>query len=143
MRQPHKTHLIPLLAAVLFIFAADDRPASINFFHGSFSEAVKRAKEEKKHIFFDAYADWCSPCKMMEKDVFTDPAVADFFNANFISIRIDMEKGEGPELAKKFPSIDGYPSLLFFSPDGHLNKTLLGSRSAKKLLEEGRLVVEK
>lgn len=43
----------------------------------------------------DAYASWCGPCKLMEKNVFTDKNVADFYNKNFVNARIDMEKGEG------------------------------------------------
>jgi len=87
---------------------------SIHFFPGSWREAVAKAKTEKKHIFLDAYASWCVPCKTMEREVYTDRKVAKYFNANFISIKIDMEKGEAPDLSKRFTSIDGYPSLLFF-----------------------------
>jgi len=49
-----------------------------------------------------------------------------------------MEKGEGPDLAKKYPSIDGYPSLLFFGSDGRLIKTILGSRTATVLVAEAK-----
>lgn len=112
----------------------------IRFFEGTWAEAIAKAKAEKKPIFLDAYATWCGPCKMMEKEVFTDPNVAKYFNEKFIAVRIDMEHGEGPGLAKRLPSIDGYPSLLFFGSDGHLTKTLLGSRNTEDLLAEAKLV---
>jgi hypothetical protein len=51
-----------------------------------------------------------------------------------------MERGEGPALAKKYASIDGYPSMLFLNADGMVIKTLLGSRNSKMLLAEARLV---
>lgn len=118
-------------------FAAE---TGIRFFEGTFKEAIAKAKAEKKPVFFDAYASWCGPCKAMDRDVYTDPKVAAYMNEKFISIKVDMEKGEGPELAKKLPSVDGYPSLLFFGPDGFLTKTLLGSRSAEDFLAEARLI---
>ncbi len=136
-----------LLIAAMFILSACYSKAqkgdtAINFFNGTFAEAVKKAKEENKHIFLDAYASWCGPCKTMEAEVFTNRDVAKYFNAKFVSIRVDMEKGEGPGLAKRLTSIDGYPSLLFFSPQGNLSKTILGSRVAKVFLAEAKLVVK-
>jgi thiol:disulfide interchange protein len=115
---------------------------NIHFFEGLWNQAVSKAKLEKKCIFLDAYASWCGPCKTMDAEVYTNPKVADYFNRKFISFRIDMEKGEGPELAKQFRSIDGYPSLLFFNPDGSLAKTILGSRLAPVFLQEGKMVAE-
>jgi thioredoxin 1 len=131
--------------ALLLIFAllpslASAADPGIAFFSGTFKEALAKAKAEKKPLFFDAYASWCGPCKTMDREVYTDPRVAAYMNEKFISIKVDMEKGEGPELAKKLSSIDGYPSLLFFGPDGFLAKTVLGSRSAEAFLAEAKLV---
>jgi thioredoxin 1 len=112
----------------------------ILFFNGTMKEALAKAKTENKLIFFDAYASWCGPCKAMEKNVFTDKELGEYFNNKFVSIRIDMEKGEGPELAKHFTSIDGYPSLLFMNNKGNVIKSLLGSRHIDELLGEAKLV---
>ena len=48
----------------------------------------------------DCYNSWCGPCKMLAKEVFTDPDVAAFFNEKFVNAKVDMEKGEGPALKK-------------------------------------------
>lgn len=127
-----------LLSAMMPI--AQQEARGVVFFNGSLKEAIARAKTENKFIFFDAYASWCGPCKAMEANVFPDEALAEYFNEHFISIRIDMEKGEGPYLARRYTSIDGYPSLLFLNKDGHVIKTLLGSRKAEELLAEAKLV---
>ena len=131
--------------AFLFSFSlicsGQTQKTGIHFFEGSWKEAVAKAKQEKKFIFLDAYASWCGPCKTMDKEVYTDAKVADYFNQRFISFRIDMEKGEGPALAKQYRSIDGYPSLLFFNADGALEKTLLGSRAATEFLAEAKMAI--
>jgi thiol:disulfide interchange protein len=121
---------------------AQESKTGIQFFSGTWKEAVAKAKAEHKSIFLDAYASWCGPCKTMDREVYVNPAVASYFNDKFVAIRIDMEKGEGPELAKKFTSIDGYPSLLFFDNEAHLAKTLLGSREPDEFLQEAKLVAK-
>lgn len=114
----------------------------IAFFNGTFKEARAKAKAEGKYVFLDAYASWCAPCKTMDKEVYSDSSVGLYFAEKFVSIKIDMEKGEGPELAKKLTSIDGYPSLLFFTPEGYLAKTVLGSRRTADFLAEAKLVAK-
>jgi uncharacterized protein YyaL (SSP411 family) len=135
------------LALILFALcgpagAQNETHAGINFFNGTLKEAIVKAKAENKFVFFDAYASWCGPCKAMDKDVFIDKTVADYLNAKFVAIRIDMEKGEGPELEKRYKSINGYPSLLFLDGSGMPLKTLLGSRDAEEFLAEAKLVAK-
>ena len=67
----------------------------IEFFEGSWDEALNEAREDDKVIFVDAYAKWCGPCKKMAKDVFTQDRVGRFFNERFINIKMDMEEPEG------------------------------------------------
>jgi thiol-disulfide isomerase/thioredoxin len=85
----------------------------------TFASILAKAKTEKKLVFMDAYASWCGPCKLMEKNVFTDKNVADFYNKNFINVRIDMEKGEGKELAMKY-GVRSYPTFLFLNAEGEI-----------------------
>jgi thiol:disulfide interchange protein len=121
--------------------AQNETHSGISFFNGTLKEAIAKAKAENKFVFFDAYASWCGPCKAMDKEVFTDKTVADYLNAKFVSVRI-MEKGEGPELEKRYKSINGYPSLLFLDTGGMPVKTLLGSRDAEEFLAEAKLVAK-
>lgn len=99
----------------LFSFAQDE----IQFQELSFKDLVAKAKKENKLVFIDAYAAWCGPCKMMEKNTFTKKTVGDFYNKNFVNARIDMEKGEGKEIAQKF-GVRSYPTYLFLNGDGEL-----------------------
>ncbi|MDO5615308.1 MAG: DUF255 domain-containing protein, partial [Cruoricaptor ignavus] len=65
----------------------------------SFQEILSKAKKENKLVFMDAFATWCGPCKMMEKNIFPKENVKSYYNTNFINARFDMEKGEGREIA--------------------------------------------
>jgi thioredoxin-related protein len=99
----------------IFTFAQDE----IQFMDIPFKDLIAKAKKENKLVFIDAYASWCGPCKMMEKNVFNKKSVGDFYNKNFVNARIDMEKGEGREVAQKF-GVRSYPTYLFLNGDGEL-----------------------
>lgn len=104
---------------ILFISTLIFSQEGINFQQTTFKEILAKAKAEKKIIFIDAYAAWCGPCKMMEKNIFPLQSVKDYYNTNFINARFDMEKGEGPELAMKY-GIRSYPTFLFLNGDGEV-----------------------
>jgi len=74
----------------------------IKFETSDFKTILAKAKKENKLIFLDAYTTWCGPCKLMAKNIFTLKSVGDHYNANFVNAKIDMEKGEGIDIAKKY-----------------------------------------
>jgi thioredoxin-related protein len=92
---------------------------AIQFQDLPYKDLISKAKKENKIIFIDAYASWCGPCKLMEKNIFTQKSVGDYYNTNFVNARFDMEKGEGREIAAKF-GVRSYPTYLFLNGDGEL-----------------------
>lgn len=113
----------------------------IQFTTISFQEALKLAKKEKKNIFLDAYASWCGPCKMLKRNVFTQQEVGDFFNKNFINMAIDMEQGEGPQLAQKY-NVQAYPTLLFINNKGEVVGNAVGYHKPEELIAVGKKYVK-
>jgi thiol-disulfide isomerase/thioredoxin len=109
----------------------------IVFTEGSWSETLHKAQVEKKPIFIDAYTVWCGPCKKLAKEVFTQDSVGEYFNKNFISYRMDMEKGEGVEFAKKY-DVTAFPTLLYFNDKGVLMNKSVGFKEADELLTASR-----
>jgi thiol-disulfide isomerase/thioredoxin len=136
---------IPLFFKTIIIccFAISTSMAQgIEFFHGTFQEALAKAKAEDKLIFMDAYAEWCGPCKRMAATAFVDVQVGDFFNENFICLKMDMEKGEGPDIGARYP-VSAYPTLFFIHPTGEKVHQKVGGLTAGQLLEEARTALGK
>lgn len=109
----------------------------INFETSDFQSALDKAKAENKLVFMDAYTTWCGPCKWMAKNVFTDEAVGTYFNDKFINVKMDMEKGEGIDLAKRY-EVKAYPTLLFIDGNGDLVHQSRGSRPAEDFVDLGQ-----
>lgn len=114
----------------------------IEFFHGTWAEALEKAKTEEKLIFVDAFASWCGPCKRMSSQTFPDPKAGEFFNANFINMKIDMEKPENAEFAGKYP-VGSYPTLMFIDATGKMVMKDVGAKTVDQLLETGKKALGK
>lgn len=129
-----------LVVLSLSSFAPQEDPkAGIQFTNAKWGQVMKQAREQKKVIFLDAYASWCGPCKLLQKNVFTQKAVGDYFNKKFINVKMDMEKGEGPMLSQAYP-LEAYPTLLFIDGNGRVVKKAIGYMSAEDLLDVGKSV---
>ncbi|SOD20039.1 thioredoxin family protein [Pedobacter xixiisoli] len=123
-----------LLAACLLLVTLSVNAAEIKFLENpTWTSVLEKAKKENKIIFLDAYATWCGPCKQMDAETYTNQAVADFYNANFINVKYDMEKGEGAMLADRY-YVSAYPNLVFISPDGVMLHKGVGFIAANEFL---------
>lgn len=129
-----KKYIIYLASTLSFVSVAQNR--SIKFEHVTFKEIKAKALKEKKLIFIDAYTSWCGPCKQMAKNVFTNDTVADYYNKNFVNAKIDMEKGEGIEIAKQY-DVRCYPNLLFVDGNGKIVHRVAGGMSPKEFIALG------
>lgn len=133
------------IAGLLLFFASisSTQAQGIAFEKSNWQSILNKAKAEKKLVFLDAYTTWCGPCKQMQNQVFPDKKLGDYFNTKFVNAKIDMEAGEGPRLAAKYP-IQGYPTLLFIDPvSGLVVESVLGYRSADQLLKLGEKIAGK
>lgn len=147
--------IFPLLSILVLFFSPvavaqkkalerSDRTAAteMKFNEGQWKDIAELAKKNNTYIFVDAYATWCGPCKLLKAKTFKEQAVVEFFNKNFINVTMDMEKGQGEQLAEKW-QIDAYPTLLFFNPQGKLVKRALGFMDGKALIAIGKEALAK
>ncbi len=82
-------------------------------------EALTQARSEGKPVIIDVYADWCIPCKELDKLSFSDERVIEA-SRNVVMLKADITKGNSAEAKKVIASygIKGVPTVIFIRPDG-------------------------
>ena len=109
---------------------------SVNFENIPFSDLKEKANKNNKLIFLDFSPVWCKPCKIMDKQVFTNDSVADFFNNHFISKTItDIDTLEGKQISDKY-NITVFPTFLFFDGDSLVHQGC-SYKNPKNIIELG------
>ncbi|MFQ5585186.1 MAG: protein-disulfide reductase DsbD family protein, partial [Calditrichia bacterium] len=80
---------------------------------------LARAREENKPVMIDFYADWCIPCKELDKFTFSSPEVIET-SRNFFMLKADLTQSGSSEVKALMESynIKGVPTLVFLSPRG-------------------------
>lgn len=95
--------------------------------------AQKKANDGMLMLFVDVYATWCGPCKMMDAQVYPDPALSEYMNKHFLSVRMDGETDFGRQYAAQ-QQLEGYPSMFIFSDDGVRVSSVVGFKPATEML---------
>ena len=132
--------LFALLCTVLALPAMAQEGKGIQFFKGTFAQALAKAKAEGKPLFVDFYAVWCGPCKKMEKQIFTQPEVGEYFNKHFIALQLDAEKPENVDVAKTY-KVEAFPTLGIFDGEGKALSINVGYMNAQELMAMAKTAV--
>jgi len=93
-------------------------------------------------LFVDAYAQWCGPCKRMAKTVFPQKNVGDFYNENFINVKLDYEKKEADVFRKSYP-VAAFPTLYYIDYNGDVIHAQKGAQKADGLIQVGKMALAK
>jgi len=131
-----------LILAISLLSIGSATAQGIDFFHGTWTEALAKSKEVGKPIFVDAYAVWCGPCKRMAREVFTRKDVGDFYNANFINLKMDMEKDENMVFRQKYP-VSAFPTLFYIQSNGEIIRKVKGAQKAESFIQLGKSILSK
>lgn len=132
--------LFALLCTVLALPAMAQEGKGIQFFKGTFAQALAKAKSEGKPLFVDFYAVWCGPCKKMEKQIFIQPEVGEYFNKHFVALQLDAEKPENVDVAKTY-KVEAFPTLGIFDGEGKALSINVGYMNAQELLAMAKTAV--
>jgi len=97
-----------------------------------FEDAMSAAAATKKIVMVDFMADWCGPCKMMDKEVFQSAAFKDAVKGMLLSkVDVDNEKAT----AQKY-GIEAMPTVKFLKPDGTVLHEFVGYGGPAQVLAE-------
>ncbi|GIW40615.1 MAG: thiol:disulfide interchange protein DsbD [Candidatus Binatia bacterium] len=101
-------------------------------------EAFLEARERGMPVVLDFAADWCLPCKEMEKTTFADPEVREEAK-HFRMMKVDLtrEDERSEEVTKRF-GVQGVPTTIFFDEAGREVDRLVGYFSRDEMLSAMR-----
>lgn len=142
-----------ILILTIILFSLSISAQKINWM--SLEEAVKAQKVTPKKIFIDAYTVWCGPCKLLDKNTFSNPDLIAYMNKNYYAVKFNAEGNEtvnfkgnkytnpnfNPnsngrnsvhELASYF-GVRAYPTLLFLDEEANFITPLTGYRTPTQL----------
>jgi thioredoxin-related protein len=120
------------------------------------NDALAAQASNPKMIFIDMYTNWCGPCKLLDRNTFSNPDVIQYINENYYAVKFNAE-GEEPvtymnqtfgnpnydpakatrrnsqhEFAMHL-SIRAYPTVAFLNEKGQLLTTVKSYRSPQQL----------
>ncbi len=118
---------ITWLASVTVGVAALASTAFANTLEGwstDLDAAIEQAKKDKKSVLVEfTGSDWCPPCIMMRKNVFSKSEFVEGASKNFVLVEIDVPKGDKEVHEKNMPiaekyEIEAFPTVVLLDSEG-------------------------
>lgn len=132
-----KRLILPLFLIINLMYAQNN---SIDFRDfDSEMQIFNKAKKENKFVFVVLHYKGCGYCRLMEKNVFTDKNVIEYFNNNFISLSLDIDKYDLGKHFKAKAKVRSFPTSLFYNKDGVLVHKYSGYQDAEEFIKTASL----
>lgn len=125
------------LLFILCLLVLGINAQGIEFFHGTYEAALKKAQTEKKNIFVDVYTSWCGPCRIMATTIFPLKEVGDYYNNHYICLKLDAEKEKDHGFFKNYKA-SAFPTYFWLDSNGKLLDTKTGTASAETFIQYGK-----
>lgn len=144
-----------LIAFITILGFATKAEAQINWMN--MNQALEAQKKNKKPIFLDAYTNWCGPCKMLDKQTFSNETFAAYINKNYNPVKFNAEGNEEIQFNGKLYKnpryqesrknsrnsvhdftlaigVKAYPTMIVIDQKGKITQNIMGVRSAEDLM---------
>lgn len=114
--------------AVLLLLCATAQAAD-DVWMTDFEAARKRAEELQRPMLIHFGADWCGPCRQMERNVLHTTKVKEQIRSSVVAVKVNVDRQ--PKLAARF-GVTSLPTDLFIEPDGTRLMQSAGYRPASE-----------
>lgn len=98
-----------------------------------FSAAEAEARQQKLPMLVHFYADWCNPCRRMDREILESNRLKSLFENGMIAVKVNSD--QRPDLVRRF-RITALPSDVFLSADGKVVKQSEGYRRGDSYLAQ-------
>lgn len=113
-----------ILTTVALFLTATFASAANEDWSTNLEAAFAKAKKENKSVLVEfTGSDWCPPCKMMRKNVFSKKSFTSVASKDFILVELDYPRGDKAVAKKNEPyaekyEIAGFPTVILFNSKG-------------------------
>jgi len=90
------------------------------------------ARRARMNLMYEFSADWCGPCRKLEREVFMDPKAASGINHLFIPVKVvdrQQEEGHNPPAVQQLIDrygVTGFPTVVIVGVDGTVKQRIVG-----------------
>jgi thiol-disulfide isomerase/thioredoxin len=126
------------VAGACFLVAAavlDYWPSSDALKWVTFEESKGLASSQNKPIFVDVYADWCQPCKLMDKQVFPEDSVKNILTNRYVLAKINGDDAVVGDTLRKLFGIKAYPTYIVLNSSGRERKRHIGFMPKSEMIK--------
>lgn len=113
----HQSAFIPAAFLALALTAQNHLAAEDIRWRGSLAEAQAESVASQKPLLMHFTADWCRPCKELNRFVLSSEQLAAVVNRDLVPVQIDMDSA--PDLVREY-GITSIPCDVFLAADGKL-----------------------
>lgn len=123
-----------LIVSVSYAFYSFYTPSNdVKWSRGiSSTQALSKDSGKNKLLFFTG--KWCSPCRIMKREIFADQNIAKIINTELVAIEIDIDDPNTKEIVKRY-NVSATPTTIILDSQGKTLDYAIGRIEKKKFIE--------
>jgi thiol-disulfide isomerase/thioredoxin len=125
-KQYARSTAISCAAVVVVALAVNYWPTTNPLRWQTFGAARAESRELNKPLFLDVYAEWCVPCKNMDRFVFPADSVKEILNSKYALARVNIDDPVLGDSIRKMFNLRGVPTYIILTPGGRERKRYEG-----------------